>query len=346
MITRRLNRQFGRPLTLLALVMFAGTVGYLWIVPAADPLAAVYMTFITISTIGYAEVIDLAAHPGGRVFTMFLAAAGIGVLAYLLSSLTAFVIEGELNATLRRRRMLKSIAALSGHYIVCGIGRVGSNVVRELAVTGRPFVAIEPDRARIDDSLERNPDLVHIHGDATEDDTLAAAGLARAAGVFAVTGNDASNLVITLSVKNLNPSVRVVARCHEVGYIDKIRKVGADAIVSPDFTGGMRIASSMVRPHVVGFLDEMLREQHNIRLEEVAVPARCAGTPVGALAEQIADGRAGRVLGDVSEAALAAQMRAVIQDSAVLDGKMRGAAELALESWRDRSWSWLQEFLG
>ena len=111
----------------------------------------------------------------------------------------------------------------------------------------------------------------------SEDSALIEAGIEHAAGVFAVTGDDSKNLVITLSAKLLNPEARVVARCHEVNYIDKIRKVGADAIVSPDFTGGMRIASSMIRPQVVSFLDEMLRADNALRVEEIHVPERFAG---------------------------------------------------------------------
>lgn len=278
MIVRHVSRRFSGGLAVLALVMAIGTLGYGVIGgPSTTVLDAAYMTFITIATIGYGEIVDLQHSPGGRVFTMLIATAGIATVTYLMSATTAFILEGEFNAALRRRKMLNRIAALEGHYIVCGIGRVGSNVTRELHVTGRRYVVIETDREKIDGYLERHPDTLFVHHDAAEDDALRAAGIDRCAGVFAVTGEDAKNLVITLSAKAIKPGVRVVARCHEVNYIEKIRRVGADEIVSPDFTGGMRIASSMVRPHVVTFLDQMMREQHHIRLEEVKVPRRAAG---------------------------------------------------------------------
>ena len=168
--------------------------------------------------------------------------------------------------------MQNNIAALRGHYIICGIGRVGTNVAHELEVTGRRYVVIEADKEAIERYLERYPGALWTHADGSEDIALKEAGIEHATGVFAVTGDDSKNLVITLSTKLLNPRVRVVARCHEVNYIDKIRKVGADAIVSPDFTGGMRIVSSMVRPQVVSFLDEMLRSDKALRVEEVHIP--------------------------------------------------------------------------
>ena len=179
--------------------------------------------------------------------------------------------------------MQKNIAALRQHYIICGIGRVGTNVAHELATTERPYVLIESDKEAIERYLERYPDALWTHADSGEDSALIEAGIEHAAGVFAVTGDDSKNLVITLSAKLLNPQTRVVARCHEVNYIDKIRKVGADAIVSPDFTGGMRIVSSMIRPQVVSFLDEMLRSDNSLRVEEVSIPEGLDKRTIGSL---------------------------------------------------------------
>ena len=176
--------------------------------------------------------------------------------------------------------MQKSIQAMRKHYIIGGIGRVGTNVAHELEVTGRPYVVIESDKEAIERYLERHPEALWTHADSGEDSALIEAGIEHAAGVFAVTGDDSKNLVITLSAKLLNPEARVVARCHEINFIDKIRKVGADAIVSPDFTGGMRIVSSMVRPKVVSFLDEMLFADNALRVEEVHIPE---GFPAGTI---------------------------------------------------------------
>jgi voltage-gated potassium channel len=185
--------------------------------------------------------------------------------------MTAFIVAGEFNHALRRRKMLKRIGQLSGHYIVCGAGRVGANVAHELDKTERPYVVIDIDPLQISAHAERHPNAMYVVGDGTEDEILEHVGIRRAAGVFAVTGDDSRNLVITLSSKQLNPACRVVARCHDLNYFSKMERVGADAIVSPDFTGGMRIVSSMIRPQVVSFLDEMLRSDDNVRVEQVTV---------------------------------------------------------------------------
>ena len=180
--------------------------------------------------------------------------------------------------------MQKDIAKLSGHYIVCGTGRVGTNVADELLKTGRVLVVLESDRAALDTYLEQHDDALHIHGDAADDDLLRAAGVERAAGVFAVTGDDSHNLVVSLSVKQINPKARVVARVHDIRNADKTRRAGADEIVSPDFTGGMRIASAMVRPNVVNFMDQMLRSDDGLRVEEVIVPPGFTPRRLGDLA--------------------------------------------------------------
>ena len=185
--------------------------------------------------------------------------------------------------------MLNRIAKMKNHYIVCGSGRVGGNVVHELAKTERNFVVIDHSETQLAALLAHFPHLPHLQGDASDDDILQQAGIENAAGVFAVTGDDSKNLVITLTARQLQPSCRIVARCHEVNYFSKMQKVGADAIVSPDFTGGMRIVSSMIRPQVVSFLDEMLRTDDNVRVEEVHLPATHGGTQVGTLAPHSAE---------------------------------------------------------
>src|SRR5476649_2174541 len=289
-IARRVYRRFAAPALALISVNLIGMLGYKIIGGTqVSWLDCLYMTFITVATIGYGEIIDLSHSPGGRVFTMAIGLVGIGVTAYMISTLTAFILEGDMNLAIRRRRMQKSIAALRRHYIICGVGRVGTNVSHELDATDRPYVVIEIDKQAIERYLERYPEALWTNADSGEDSALIDAGIEHAAGVFAVTGDDRKNLVITLSAKLLNPGARVVARCHEVNYIDKIRKVGADAIVSPDFTGGMRIVSSMIRPQVVSFLDEMLRTDDNVRVEEVHLPESHRGAEVGELAPHSAE---------------------------------------------------------
>lgn len=279
-----------RGLLLLCLIQLLGTLGYHHIGrPTATWIDSFYMTFITIATIGYGETVDLSNHPMGRLFTVAIAVVGIGTMSYLFSTMVALLVDYDLNAALRRRRMQKELDRLSGHYIVCGIGRVGSNVADELALTRREFVVVENNREVLDNWLERQADALYLHDDAADDESLLRAGLERAAGVFAVTGDDGHNLMIALSVKLINPAVRVVVRLHDIRNEKKARRAGADEIVSPDFTGGMRIASAMVRPHVVNFMDQMLHSDEAMRVEEVVLPPGYPATPLTDLVPRSTD---------------------------------------------------------
>jgi voltage-gated potassium channel len=270
---------------LLVAVILIGTVGY-WLIgggtyPFFDSL---YMTVITIATIGFSEVIDIAGNIGARVFTMFIAVAGIGVLAYLVTNLTAAIVEGELTKSFRRRRMEKLAAKAREHYIVCGVGWAGLHIINELRETKRSHVIIDINQSKIEKNLEAMSGEVLIEGDATDNDTLLKAGIDKATGLFAVTGDDNQNLVITLTARQLNPAVRVVAQCNETKNTEKIRKAGADAVVSPGYISGMRMASEMVRPTVVTFLDKMLRgKDDSLRVEEVPVPPALVGKTLSSI---------------------------------------------------------------
>lgn len=270
---------------ILLMVVTIGTVGYWFIAGQQHPIIdCLYMTVITITTIGFGEIIDLSQNSAGRVFTILIALSGIGTLAYLLSNLTAFIVEGELKEVFRRRSMEKKVSKFRGHYIVCGVSGAGYHILEELVATKRPHVLVDWEEGMIEQVLGRLPDLPYIEGDATDNDTLLKAGIQEARGVFAVTGDDNQNLVITITAKQLNPGVRVVARCNDLKNMDKLKRVGADAVVSPTSIGGLRMASEMVRPGVVSFLDVMLRDRdRNLRIEEIAVPPALAGKPLSAL---------------------------------------------------------------
>ncbi|MCG3169532.1 MAG: hypothetical protein CALGDGBN_01052 [Pseudomonadales bacterium] len=241
----RILRRFYVALVILLGATVLGTLGFHYgAEPAPHWSDSLYMTLITISTVGYGEVVPVDT-PAERIFTGLLSIAGFGVLTFLFTSLTVFFLESDLDYTLRRRRMERRIRKLRDHYIVCGFGRVGRNVATELRLTHRQFVVIDTQEAQLTSQAEHFPELLWLAGDASDDDQLLAADIDDALGVFAVTGDDSRNLMIALTAKQLNPKVRVVARCHEVRNIPKLRKAGADAIVSPDFTGGMRIASQI-----------------------------------------------------------------------------------------------------
>ena len=272
-VFHRARLSIGIALVAFAAVMGAGTVGYKHLGGADTTwVDALYMTFLMVATIGYGAGVEIWHRPETEIFTMAIAFSGIAVMTYFFSSVTAMVLASDFDKSMRRRRMDKIMKKLHGHYIVCGFGRVGRNVAQELEATGRHYIAIDEKLEQLETQAEKKPGLLYIHGDAVDDDVLIEANIAAAHGVFAVTGDDSRNLMIALTSKQLAPGARVVARCNDMRNVEKMRKAGADAIVSPNFTGGMRIASAMIRPHVVSFLDEMLRADHKLRIEEVVVP--------------------------------------------------------------------------
>ena len=268
----------------LIIVLSVGTTGY-WLIAERQYslLDCLYMTIITISTIGFTEVIDLSNNPEGRVFTIGLALSGIGVLTYLISTITASVVEGELNEAFRRKKMEKSIQKYHEHFIVCGADPVAEYLVEELHATKRPLVVVAPNRGELEALLELYPGQPHVEGDATNNSVQLRAGIEKAAGLFAVTDSDNQNLVISITAKQLNPRVKVVSRCSHAKNIEKMEKVGADSVVSTASIGGLRMASVMVRPAVVSFLDVMLRDKRSFRVEEAAVGSSAEGKTLSSL---------------------------------------------------------------
>jgi voltage-gated potassium channel len=283
-VFRRARLSISIALGAFAVVMAVGTVGFKHL-GGADTgwLDAFYQTFLMVATIGYGAGVEIWRRPEAEIFTMTIAFSGIAVMTYFFSSVTAIVLASDFDKSFRRRRMDKMMKKLHGHYILCGFGRVGRNVGQELDATSRHYVAIDEKLELLEACAEKKPSMLFIHGDAVDDDVLLEANILQAKGIFAITGDDSRNLMIVITAKQLAPGVRIVARCNEVRNADKLKKAGADAIVSPNFTGGMRIASAMVRPHVVSFLDEMLRNEHKLRIEEVVVPGDFIAKPLAAL---------------------------------------------------------------
>ena len=272
--TSQLLDRFAGPAIALCIIIFVGSVGY-WLLTGThhSMLKCVFMTIITITTIGYKQVIPLDNSPIAIIFTIFLALGGIGTFTYLVSSITAFVVEGEMTEAFRRRTMERKAGNVENHYIVCGAGKVGLHIVQELCSTQRPCVAIDLNRDHLHKLHQEYENIIYLEADSTDNDTLTTAGIDKANGIFAVTDDDNQNLVISLSAKQLNPNIHVVARCNELKNADKIKAAGANAVVSPSHIGGLRMASEMVRPTAVSFLDIMLRDKDkNLRVEEVTVP--------------------------------------------------------------------------
>lgn len=241
--------------------------------PSVTSLDAIYMAVVTISSVGYTEVVDTSHNAPLRIFNMFVILFGIGIMLYVFSAFTAFIVEGQLNDLFRRRKMLKQIRDLRDHFIICGAGEVGHHVVQELLKTRNSFVVIDQAEEQLE-KIQQLGDFPVLEGDAADEDTLSTAGLAYARGLASVLSEDRDNLMVTVTARQMNPSVRIVARCAEARMAGKLIRAGANTAVSPNTIGGLRLASELVRPHVVGFLDMMLKEESKtLRVEEIIVSA-------------------------------------------------------------------------
>lgn len=251
----------------LLLIFVSGITGYIYI-ENWSVLDAFYMTVITLSSVGFMEVHELT--DAGKIFTTILILCGSGVLVYGISVITAFIVEGKLTDALRRNKMNKKIEKLNGHYIICGADQTGRYVIDELIKTNRDFVVIEKDPGKICHFIKNN--ILCIEGDATHDAVLIAAGIKKAKGLVSSLHADADNLMVVITAKRLNGGVRVISRAIEEESEQKIKLAGADSVVLPNFIGGLRMVSEVVRPSVVTFLDAMLRAKDNtIRIENIEI---------------------------------------------------------------------------
>ena len=275
---RELRKRLAAAGMFLLAVLIFGIVGYWTIDPSASFVDALYMTVITLTTVGYGEVIDLSGRPGGRIFTVVLILVGMGGVLYFVSTATAFVVEGRLGHVFRKRRMEKAIEALSDHLIVAGSRGTALHTVRELVAVRRRVVLICDDPERVDALRRELPETPLLVGDPASEEVLEQAGVERASGLVACTESDKENLVVTLTARQLNPGLRIVSQVSDVESEAKIRKVGADAVVAPSLIGGLRLASELIRPTVVSFLDIMLRDRDlNLRVDEVELPEDADG---------------------------------------------------------------------
>jgi len=237
------------------------------------PFECFYFTIITLTTVGFSEVLPgFESVQYARPFTIVLIVLGVGTFLYFASTLTAIIIEGDLQRAFKETRMHKTIDKLKNHIIVCGVGSTGRHVLAELAEYNIPTVLIDIDPDAVSLHRESFPKAMCILGDATDDDVLAKANIKSARGIVAAMANDKENLYLTISAREANPEVRIVARGSDLRVLEKLRKAGADTVVSPNYIGGLRMVSELLRPKVVRFLDEMRRDRSKTRIEEVDIP--------------------------------------------------------------------------
>lgn len=256
-------------LILAGLCFALGTVGYM-LIEHWDLLDAIYMTAITLSTVGYSEVNEMS--PAGRLFTIVLVVVGVGFTLYIAGAFVQFMVEGRVRSILGRKRLNHRIKHLQNHYIVCGYGRIGRVLCQDLL--GEPFDFVV---------IENNPDLVpvmeadrilHISGDATDESILTAVNIKQARGLVAVLATDTNNVFLVLTARQLNPSLFIVARSGSQHAKSKLELAGADRVESPYAIGAARMAQRILRPTVTSFLDLAFAHQRkDIQMEEIPINA-------------------------------------------------------------------------
>jgi len=248
--------------------IFLGSLGYVWI-EEWNYFDALWMTVITLTTVGYSEVRPLTQV--GRAYSMFLMLAGIGVMFYIITGLARIIVEGEIRQALGKRKLQRTIKKLRDHYIICGYGRIGEIIARQLKERHIPFVVVENQPDLVLDLEELGYNI--LVGDATKEEILLEAGIERAKGLVAVVSSDANNVFIVLTARSLNPGIFILARAAEPGSRQKLLRAGADRVESPYELGGRKMAQTILRPNVVTFLDLAMKEEVDLSMEEIPVAA-------------------------------------------------------------------------
>jgi voltage-gated potassium channel len=263
MVTLRKIIQWGA--SLLA-ILILGSLGFVWL-EGWSFFDALYMTVTTLTTVGYGEVHPL--NKVGRAYNMVLILAGMGVMLYIVGSLARAVVEGEIQEVFGRRKLLKHIKRLKDHYIICGFGRIGEIISRQLKERGLPLVVVE-NSPNLVSTLEESG-YYFVSGDATREDVLVEAGIERAKGLVAVVSSDAENVYITLTARSLNPRLFIVTRGEDLGSERKLLRAGADKVVSPYEIGGRKMAQTILRPTVTTFIELTMQEGVDLSMEETGV---------------------------------------------------------------------------
>jgi voltage-gated potassium channel len=259
--------KFKLAMGIVAALVATGTIGYKLILGLAW-FDCFYFTLITITTIGFGEPQGMTEP--ARYFTAFLIITGVSTIGYALSVAARAVLEFELIATFGKRKMFKDINKLADHYIVCGAGRIGSRVIREIARRGHDFVVIEGNEVAADKLLSQGH-LV-LMGDATDDNVLRAAGIERARGLVCAVSSDPDNLYITLTARDINKNLRIVARANDESAVNRLLKAGADKVVSPAITGSNQMAQVLLRPAVAAFMEmAAMTEKLELEMDQIEI---------------------------------------------------------------------------
>lgn len=254
------------PFVIIMVLFVTGIVGFMAL-EGFDFFEALYMTVITISTVGFSEVRPLSFE--GRIFTVFLIMSSFGTFAYTITEITKYVIDGEFRRLLLHIRVDRSINKLKNHTILCGYGRNGKQAYQTLIEHGEQCVIVEKDKAIISDLMENN-EVLFVEGDATQDDVLIRAGIKEARALISALPNDADNLFVVLTARVNNPNVKIISRASEDNSDTKLRHAGVNNVIMPDKVGGAHMAQLVVKPDVVEFID-LLTGQSSVdtHIEEI-----------------------------------------------------------------------------
>jgi voltage-gated potassium channel len=254
------------PVFLLGIVLIVGILGYRFI-SGYSFVNAFYMTVTTVATVGFGEIEPLDTK--GRMFTAFLIISSFGTFAYAVTSLTKFVIDGEFNSFFKTKRMSDAINKLNGHVIICGFGRNGKQASSVLKKNNKRFVVIE-NKSEVTGQMTHKYHELVITGDATQDEVLLHAGVKRASALITTLPNDADNLFIVLSARNLNADLTIISRASDDNSDVKLKIAGANNVIMPDKVGGAHMASLVMKPDVVEFIDYITGQAGEaINLEEI-----------------------------------------------------------------------------
>jgi voltage-gated potassium channel len=230
-----------------------------------------YMTVITLATVGFGEIHPLSPH--GRIFTIFLLFLGAGLMGYAVTMVAQFIIEGKLRELWGKRRMKERLKVMKSHYILCGAGNTGMVVTMELMKKGYRFVVIDTNVKVIQELIEQ--DIPAIEGDATLDEVLLEAGIDRATGLVTALPHDADNVFVALTAKGVNPDIFIISTAAKIESVPKLKRAGANYVVSPNIIAGARMASVIMRPSVVDFLDAtMAGQDRGLQMEELSIQPR------------------------------------------------------------------------
>ncbi len=268
---------------LITFMIAFGTAGYM-VIEGWNFLDSLYMTVTTLTTVGYREVHQPSSR--GMVFTIILIVSGVGTVLYALTIGARVIIEGELREIFGRKKLEKMLRELSGHYIICGYGRMGKIIAKELREEKVKFVVIEKNP----EALDGEQGTLTVKGDATRDEVLIETGIHRARGLISVLPTDAENLFVVLSARVLNPNLLIVARAIEDGSERKLLRAGATKVVSPYHIGGLRMAHTVLKPTVVDFL-EFATRSGNLELQMQEIQIQEGSKLIGQTLEECGIGR-------------------------------------------------------